>query len=394
MSIIIFGDAFSFPEGDAATNRVHTYAKGFYENGMSVHIICFDNNYNVIKTGSIHGIKFHHPFGQSERNKFFIIRRWQKFIKYINAVILVNKINKKDKIVVFNCWTQSLLVQLFTFILAKLCKSSLIVESSEHPLRYYQDNLFEKIYGKLKLYLIMKSSNGIFCISRYLIDFYQNKGYNQKKLLLVPSTVDPSRFNRSHEKLFQNPYIGYFGGLTFMRDNIDLLVKAFAQITDEHPEIHLVLGGLGSEFERKQLKDLIIQLNIEDKVKLLNYLKREEVINYITQAKVLVMVRGNDLASKASFPSKLTEFLATSNPVISVNVGEIADYLTDNENVFLVEPGNIYALSEKLNFVLSNYEFAKRVSAKGKELTDTIFNYNFQAKRMIDFTNLLSNAKS
>ena len=45
MSIVIFGDSFSFPEGNAATNRIHTYAKGFTENGISVHVISFANEY-------------------------------------------------------------------------------------------------------------------------------------------------------------------------------------------------------------------------------------------------------------------------------------------------------------------------------------------------------------
>jgi hypothetical protein len=35
--------------------------------------------------------------------------------------------------------------------------------------------------------------------------------------------------------------------------------------------------------------------------------------------------------------------------------------------------------------VLSNYELAKQIGLKGKELTNTVFNYNFQAKRMLEF---------
>ena len=34
MTCIIFGDAFTFPDGDASTNRVYTYARGFLEHGL------------------------------------------------------------------------------------------------------------------------------------------------------------------------------------------------------------------------------------------------------------------------------------------------------------------------------------------------------------------------
>ena len=87
MSIIIFGDSFSFPEGDAATNRVHTYAKGFHENNSAVHVICFANDYDSLEVGFITGIRFYHPFGQRKRNRYLIVRRWQKFIKYFKKSV-------------------------------------------------------------------------------------------------------------------------------------------------------------------------------------------------------------------------------------------------------------------------------------------------------------------
>jgi glycosyltransferase involved in cell wall biosynthesis len=389
MSIVIFGDSFSFPDGDAATNRVHTYAKGFYENGQSVNVICFTNDYESVLDGEINGINFYHPFEQRTRNKYFIIRRWQKFIKYFKAISLIRRINKKDKIIVINCWTQSILTLLFAFITAKFHNTSLILERNEHPLRNYQGSFLNRLQGNIKLYLEMSFCSGYLCISHHLIDFYKSKGFNPGRMFLVPSTVDPSRFIQTGEQKFQFPYIGYFGGLTFSRDTIDILIKAFAKISGNYPGIHLVLGGFCTDEEKKQLKDLIVQLGIREKVELLKYMKREEIINYISQAYILVMVRKNDLKALASFPSKLTEFLVTAKPVISVNVGEISDYLTDGENAFLVEPENLEALTDKLIFVLENYNLAQEVGLKGKELTNTIFNYRYQAGKILQFINTL-----
>jgi glycosyltransferase involved in cell wall biosynthesis len=330
-------------------------------------------------------IHYYHPFGQNKRSNYFVIRRWHKFLKYINTIALIRKINKKDKITAINCWTQITMTQLFAYFLAKISNSNMVIECSEHPLRYYQDSFIKRLHGKIRLFLEIKFCDGMLCISRFLVEFYESKGVDPARLFLIPSTVDSSRFIQTGDKPFPFPYIGYFGGLTFYRDNIDLLVKAFVEISRTHPEVHLVLGGFCSEEEKDQLTNLVVQLEIGNKVELLGYVSRAEIINYITHADILVMVRTNDLTSQASFPSKLTEFLATSRPVISVNVGEISDYLTDNVNAFLVEAGNTKALTEKINFVLNNYDFAKQVGAKGKELTTTIFDYNYQAKRMISF---------
>jgi glycosyltransferase involved in cell wall biosynthesis len=225
----------------------------------------------------------------------------------------------------------------------------------------------------------------VFCISHFLMDFYKSKGFDRRKLFLVPSTVDPTRFINTGVKPVNFNYVGYFGSLTFERDNVDLLVSAFAEFSKQHNDIQLVLGGFCLDSQRKDLIDLIAKLGIQERVVLLEYLTREEVTQYITHASILVMVRSKDLQSQASYPSKLSEFLASSKPVISVNVGEIPLYLKDGEHVFLVEPGNTAALAQKLDYVWNNYGLALEVGQKGRQLTETVFNYNYQAKRMIEF---------
>src|SRR5436190_24219783 len=104
MSIVIFGDIFTFPDGGAATNRVFTYAKGFNENGIRTHVICFCNEYLNVSSGVMEGINYYYPFEQKKRNKYFIIRNWKKLLKYFKTYSLIKKINKEDKIIAINSW--------------------------------------------------------------------------------------------------------------------------------------------------------------------------------------------------------------------------------------------------------------------------------------------------
>lgn len=389
MSIIIFGDSFTFPEGNAPTNRVFTYAKGFHENGTNVHVVCLYNEYLEKSNGIINAINFYHPFGQKQRHKYFLVRRFQKLLKYFRAITLIRTIDKEDKIASIIVYSASHLNYLCAWFLARVCKTKLIIECSEHPMRFHNRNMFERILGTVKFYIESYLSDGVFCISQYLIDFHKERKINSRKLYLVPSTVDPSRFSTNEERPRDFQYIGYFGSLTFTRDNVDLLIKAFAQISKIHPAMHLVLGGFCSAEEKQHIKQLVAYLNIDSRVELLGYAKREEIIRFITHAKILVMVRVNDLKSKASFPSKLTEYLTTSNPVVTVDVGDISQYLKDSVNAFVVNPGNSNELANKLDYILNNYEVAQKVALVGKNLTSTIFNYIYQAKRMKDFIDLL-----
>jgi glycosyltransferase involved in cell wall biosynthesis len=395
MSFVIFGDSFTFPEGNAATNRVHTYAKGFLENGIEVHIICFTNEYNSLEDNNISGIYFYHPFKQKNRSKYFIVRRWERLVKYFNTVKLIRKINKSDKIIAVNCWTLLLSTHLFAFFLAKYARTVLISEHSEHPLRNYQGSIFREIQGKIKSYLEAMLCDGIFCISQYLIEFYKIMGVRQKRLFLVPSTVDTERFGTFNSSPLPFQYILYCGGLTLVKDGVDILIKSFARISEIHPQIDLVFIGKGeTETTELLLKDLVNSLNINKRVHFLGQLSRTDVPAYLTNAKILALARPRSLVADAGFPSKLTEYLASGIPVVVTEVGEIPVYLSDNINAFLAKPDSVDAFAGRLDFVLSNYEFAENVAAKGRELTNTVFNYNYQAKRMLNFINSISlNAK-
>lgn len=390
-SIVFICDGFTFPEGDSSTNRVHSYAKGFIENGFNVHVICFANWYNSPGDGIANGIYYYHPFGVRKRSKYFIVRTSQKILKYFRTLSLLLRINRKDKVSIITVYTILFGTHMFSWLLSRITGSKLVKEISEHPMKqFFKTGAFLEKVGLIKLRIELYFTDGIFCISKFLVEFFKTHGFDQRRLIIIPSTVDPSRFiNGEHLPPCSYKYIGYFGGLTFVRDNINILVEAFASISDRHPGIHLVLGGFCKPEERVQLENLISDLGIGDKVELLKYLPREEIIRYILHSDILVMVRGKSLESQASFPSKLIEYLATAKPVITVDVGEIRDYLDDGINAFIVEAGNSKALAEKIDYVLSEYEGALKVGQGGKHLTSTVFNYNYQAKRILSFVETL-----
>jgi glycosyltransferase involved in cell wall biosynthesis len=389
MSFIIFGDLFTFPDGQAATNRVYTYAKGFQENGVSVHVIVFSSTYSDIHNGTADGIFYYHPFAQKKRSNSVFIRSSQKILKHLRTYKLLKKINKEDKIIAINSWTNLLSTHLFVWLLSKLLRTKLITECSEHPFKDYQGGFGIRMKGRAKFYIESRLCDGILCISRFLVNFYKARGVNSKKLFYIPSTVDQSRFVQKSEKPIAKKYIGYFGSLTFKRDNIDLLINAFARFSQSHPDIYLVLGGFCTTDVKEQMTELITNLHIEKKVVLMDYLTREEILRYIVHADTLVMTRSNDLEASASYPSKLSEFLATGKPVVTVNVGEITDFITDKVNGFLIEPGDVDALTERLNFIFNNYQLAEGVGLRGKELTLGVFHYSFRAKGMLDYIHSL-----
>ena len=192
-TIIIIGDSFTFPDGNAATNRVYTYARGFIENDYGADVICFRNDYLETSSGQAEEINYFYPFNQSHRSCSFIIRRWHNLLKYTNTVSLVLRIRREREICAIIAYTIRLSTFSFAWFLSKVCGASLLLERSEHPLKEYKSKIAKQI-GKVKVFVETRLSDGILVISEYLRKFYANAGSSDGKLLVVPSTVDYKRF--------------------------------------------------------------------------------------------------------------------------------------------------------------------------------------------------------
>jgi glycosyltransferase involved in cell wall biosynthesis len=93
-------------------------------------------------------------------------------------------------------------------------------------------------------------------------------------------------------------------------------------------------------------------------------------VNSIVDGKNILYFTIFGLLLPGTWNSQTQAFLdphhAISKPVVTVNVGEISDYLADDVNSFLVEPYDCNGLSEKLDYVLNNYELALKIAQLGK----------------------------
>ena len=203
MSIVIFGDNFSFPEGNAATNRIYTYAKGFVENGIDVFIICNRNDYVTNGNGTLDSIRYYNPLNQSERSDSFLIRNWYKIAKYFNTLKLVREINKKEKVSAVLTDTHDIVTHLFSYYLAKRIGTKLVVEKSEHPLRLHQQNFIRKIQGLVKLRIESFLCDGLLCISQYLMIITKNTGFRTESFFLSPVPSILKGLSRMVRSLFR-----------------------------------------------------------------------------------------------------------------------------------------------------------------------------------------------
>ena len=148
----------------------------------------------------------------------------------------------------------------------------------------------------------------------------------------------------SHEKVII--HVSNFRAVKRVPD----VVRAFEKISDSIPA-KLLLVGDGPEM--KVVSNLVSELGMKDKVLFLGKQENLEELYAISDLMLL-------LSEKESFGLVALEAMACGVPCIGTNRGGIPEVISDGENGFICELGNIDEISSKALDLLNNQEIYNR----------------------------------
>ena len=237
--------------------------------------------------------------------------------------------------------------------------------------------LMVRIKIKISLFLFNKMTfyaNCCLAISSHLLKLCIKVSKNKFPVYLVPISVNFEYFHKS--KAVHNPIdkINFFYGGSFgEKDGIDILLKAFENVSLRYDNVKLILTGPGSKRHLKILSDLLKISKVGNNIEYLGCLPIQEYYNTLLRSDVLCMTRINSPFANAGFPFKLGEYLATGRVVIAANIGDIPTFLKHNKNALLYEPGNENALKDAMIFCIKNPKECQRIGMKGKEVAKSKF---------------------
>src|SRR6266508_5750579 len=151
--------------------------------------------------------------------------------------------------------------------------------------------------------------------------------------------------------------VGWIGRMTAVKRTDDVLV-AFKRLRDEGVDAVLCLVGDGPD--RLQLERRAHELGVMRDTLFLGY--QNDVAEYFAAFDAFMLPSANE-----GTPVTTIEALAAGTPVVATRVGGVPDVVRDGEDGFLVDPGDVDELAERLAALAHDPALRKRMGAAGRE---------------------------
>ena len=239
-------------------------------------------------------------------------------------------------------------------------------------LKCFCDNWKEKRANRLMEYCIGVSPNCTNDSKRFL---------PEKNVFLIDNPIDPVFF-KTNDLSFDNTIM--FVGSIIPRKNVLELVKAVHKIKNAELKI-ISFTKTGNYFDL--VADYIKENSLGNRVIILGQKNFMELSTELSKCLAIC------LPSKyESFGMVLAEAMAVGKPAIGSNIEGIRHVIDDNVNGFLVEPGNVKQIAEKISFLMNNKSVAMKMGQNAKQKALSRWHPDIIAKKTYDvYKKILSN---
>jgi glycosyltransferase involved in cell wall biosynthesis len=230
---------------------------------------------------------------------------------------------------------------------------------------FYEKNSF---LGKPFIRFILNISDKIVALSEvwrdYLLTFVP-----PEKIAVIPNGVDCSNLSALiHEKAESagnNSHIrALFMGSIGKRKGVFDILRAVRTVTRHFPEMTFTF--LGVEEENGALAGFTQEVkenHLENHISYPGAISGDERYDYYLSSDIFVLP-----SYAENFPNAVLEAMAAGLPLVVSNVGAIPEFVKDGMNGFVIEPGDVNALAEKIILLAKDPELRKQMGQRNLEL--------------------------
>lgn len=202
------------------------------------------------------------------------------------------------------------------------------------------------------------------------ISFKSEVVYNGQNRLQPTSTLEEIEDIKKIAFKAQNKtIIGLVGRINKWKGQ-DILLDAFKNLHERHPNAHLVFVGStppGQDFYLTRLEQRIEAYKLEASVTVIDFQTDIWSIYDAIDISVVPSIEPEPFGLVA------TEAMLSFNPVIASNHGGLSEIVVDNETGLLIEPRNQKDLESKIEILLNQPQLAKNMGMAGNKRVKEFF---------------------
>lgn len=241
-------------------------------------------------------------------------------------------------------------------IYSKLNKIPLILTVHGYILNRFYLKLLKNLYDRSLGLGTILTAKKIICISKTqeeeIRDIFNFKGIKEK-VVTIPNGICLEEI----KELKKESGRAVFGlGRLIRRKGFHLLVEAAKDINGK-----VIIAG-PDYGERENLEKQIRKNNLMDKVTLLSEVSGKEKVSLFANSGVFVIP-----SLYEGLPTTLLEAMAYGKPVVCSDLPGIREVIKNGENGFLIKPGAVKELADKINLLLNDSKLRKKIGRNNKQ---------------------------
>lgn len=235
----------------------------------------------------------------------------------------------------------------------------------------------------------MKRHDRVICVSPDLHERCQKLRISEERLTLIDNAIvaddyDPSPSTYEERRRFgfddQHILLGAVGRLSEEK-GFDHLINAVYRLVRSGHQIGLLIAGEGHL--RESLEKQICELNLQDHVRLVGFLKDPRELYRAIDVFVLSSLR-------EGLPNVVLEAMASARAVVSTNVNGIPRLVESGTNGIVVKPDSVDHLFDGIRDVLESDDQRIQIANAGRRTVETKFSFANRMQKVVDIYRGLS----
>ena len=246
-----------------------------------------------------------------------------------------------------------------------LLKGKLIVAFRGWDISWYVREKGDRVYDKLFATADFFVTNCHFFRDRAI-----KIGCNPDRIVVLGSGIDCAKFTFKPRQFPDDGVIRIVTtGRLIEKKGIEYGIRGVASLLQQYPNLEYNIIGDGNL--REELQQLVTELGIADKVKLLGWRQQAEIIAILDRAHIFVApcVTAKDGNQDAPV-NTLKEAMAMGLPVIATYHGGIPELVQDGVSGCLVAERDSNAIATKLQYLLQNPQLWQTMGQNGRNFVE------------------------